>query len=106
MNTSSMTGAVASTVSPKPSSTRTDSIEQKVQTPQTAAGEALIPPPRDKTSQEQVRLMLFGSPHAVRTSIQQLYKLTYAEPNDWSRPIATGRAHEVMAILTKRVGVG
>ncbi len=34
---------------------------------------------------------------------RQLHSLGYAEPNDWSRPISTGRANEVMAILTRRI---
>ena len=54
---------------------------------------------------EQVRHLLFGTPAAVRGSIRLLHKLGYSEPNDWSRPISTGRAGEVMAILTKRVEV-
>ena len=52
---------------------------------------------------EPVRHMLFGSPSAVQVTIQQLHKLGYAEPNDWSQLLPTGRPNEVMAILTKRV---
>ena len=47
--------------------------------------------------------MLFGSVQSVRTTIHQLHQLGYAEVNDWSQPTPTGRANEVMAILTKRV---
>ncbi|MEO0521107.1 MAG: hypothetical protein AAF171_27880 [Cyanobacteria bacterium P01_A01_bin.116] len=47
--------------------------------------------------------MLFGSLSAVQTTIRLLHKLHYAEPNDWSQPISTGRPNEVMVILTKRV---
>lgn len=54
---------------------------------------------------EQVRHLLFGSPDAVQSTIRLLHKLGYAEPNDWSRPISTGRGNEVMGILTKRVEV-
>ncbi len=54
---------------------------------------------------EPVRHMLFGSPSAVQVTIQQLHKLGYAEPNDWSQLLPTGRPNEVMAILTKRVRV-
>ena len=54
---------------------------------------------------ESIRHMLFGTPPAVKATIQQLHKRGYAEPNDWSRPISTGRKDEVMAILTKRVRV-
>ena len=51
---------------------------------------------------ETVRHLLFGSLTAVRLTIQDLHKRRYAEPNDWSKPISTGRPNEVMAILTKR----
>ena len=52
---------------------------------------------------EPVRHVLFGSPVAVQMTIQQMHRLGYAEPNDWSQPLPTGRPNEVMAILTKRV---
>ena len=54
---------------------------------------------------EMVRHLLFGSLSAVRLTIQDLHKKRYAEPNDWSKPISTGRPNEVMAILTKRVAI-
>ena len=54
---------------------------------------------------EPFRHMLFGSLTAVRLTIQELHQKHYAEPNDWSKPISTGRPNEVMAILTKRVRV-
>ncbi len=52
----------------------------------------------------QIRHLLFGTPSIVQSTIQHLYSLGYAEPNDWSRPLSTGRPGEVMAILTKRIG--
>ncbi|WP_121968581.1 hypothetical protein [Leptolyngbya sp. BC1307] len=52
---------------------------------------------------EPVRHLLFGSLSAVQATIKQLHKHRYAEPNDWSQPMSTGRPNEVMAILTKRV---
>lgn len=54
---------------------------------------------------ETVRHLLLGSPIPVRNTIALLHTLTYAEPNDWSQPLPTGRPNEVMAILTKRVRV-
>ncbi|MGB7085948.1 MAG: hypothetical protein WBD47_10365 [Phormidesmis sp.] len=54
---------------------------------------------------EPVRHMIFGTPSAVRSTVHLLYKLHYAEPNDWSQPTSTGRPNEVMAILTKRVRI-
>ena len=52
---------------------------------------------------EVVRHMLFGSLLGVQLTIKELHNKQYAEPNDWSKPISTGRPNEVMAILTKKV---
>ncbi|MFG6100774.1 hypothetical protein U2F10_00885 [Leptothoe sp. EHU-05/26/07-4] len=46
-----------------------------------------------------------GSLTFVQTTIKLLHKLNYTEPNDWSRPLPTGRPNEVMAILTKKVKI-
>lgn len=54
---------------------------------------------------EDVRVLLLGSLTSVQNTIALLFKLNYAEPNDWSRPLATGRPNEVMAILTRRIRV-
>ncbi|MGD1853436.1 MAG: hypothetical protein ACFB2W_04230 [Leptolyngbyaceae cyanobacterium] len=54
---------------------------------------------------ETVPHLLFGTLTGVRITIQDLHKRRYAEPNDWSKPISTGRPNEVMAILTKRVAI-
>ncbi len=61
------------------------------------------PPPGPQLPREQVRHLLFGTPGGIQTTIQRLHKLGYAEPNDWSRPLPTGRPNELMAILTKRI---
>ena len=45
--------------------------------------------------------MVFGSLAGVQQTIRTLHSLGYAEPNEWSRPMPTGRAGEIMAILTK-----
>lgn len=52
---------------------------------------------------EVLRHMLFGNLNVVQATIKVLHQLGYAEPNDWSQPISTGRPHEVMSILTKRI---
>lgn len=54
---------------------------------------------------EPVRHMLFGSSYAVRATVNRLHKLRYAEVDDWSQPIPTGRPNEVMAIMTKKVRI-
>ena len=77
----------------------------------TASPISLTPRPSNDTkscllpgdSSEQVRHLLFGSFSAVRYTIVHLHSLGYADPNDWSRPISTGRPNEVMSILTKRI---
>ncbi|MGC1307956.1 MAG: hypothetical protein WA885_12060 [Phormidesmis sp.] len=63
------------------------------------------PSNRPVTHTEPVRLMMFGSLGAVQAAIKDIHKHGYAEPNDWSQPMSTGRPNEVMAILTKRVSV-
>ena len=54
---------------------------------------------------EQARHLVLGSLSVVRATIQQLHHRNYAEPNDWSKPLPTGRPNEVMIILTKKVRV-
>ncbi|MEM9213537.1 MAG: hypothetical protein AAGD25_04235 [Cyanobacteria bacterium P01_F01_bin.150] len=54
---------------------------------------------------ERVRHHLYGRPNMVQAVIKYLYKLNYAEPHEWSKPIPTGRPPEVMVILTKKVQV-
>ena len=54
---------------------------------------------------EAVRHMLFGNLNAVQATIKRLHKLNYAEPNDWSKPVATGQPNEVVVVLIKRVRV-
>lgn len=72
--------------------------------PATAPAHGLIPPaPAPSAEPNRIRHMLFGNLATVQSTIRHLHKLNYAEPNDWSQPISTGRANEVMAILTKRV---
>ena len=67
-------------------------------TPQTET-----PPPPESYYQESIRHMLFGTLCAVQATIRLLHLRGYAEPNDWSEPIPTGRPNKVMAILTKRM---
>ncbi|MGF1569413.1 MAG: hypothetical protein ACFCVD_15315 [Nodosilinea sp.] len=52
---------------------------------------------------EEVRHLLLGSALAVERTIMGLHLKGYAEPNDWSDPLPTGRPHEVMRILTKHL---
>ena len=63
------------------------------------------PAPLPESSYETGRHLLMGSFTFVQTTIKLLHKLNYTEPNDWSRPLPTGRPNEVMAILTKKVKI-
>lgn len=73
--------------------------------PATATSAGFIPPTSPQTAEpNRIRHMLFGNLATVQATIRHLHKLNYAEPNDWSQPISTGRPNEVMAILTKRIG--
>ena len=87
MFTLSLKGAAASTASAAVSS----------------SGIPFEPTGGGRRDRDQVRHMLFGTPRVVQATILQLHQLGYAEPNDWSRPISTGRPGEVMTILTRRV---
>ena len=102
MLTLSPSGATASTASAaEPTAPQPEPSAQPSAQPSSAAPQHPLPP--EPYSREQVRHLLFGTLTSVRTTIRLLHNLRYAEPNDWSRPISTGRANEVMAILTKRV---
>ncbi|MEO0377979.1 MAG: hypothetical protein AAF329_25960 [Cyanobacteria bacterium P01_A01_bin.17] len=79
----SVSDAVASTAQPAP---------------KPLLSSAVIPPP-----QESVRHVLFGSKAVVNHTIKTLHAKDYAEANDWSPLIPTGRGEEVMSILVKRV---
>ncbi|MEM9219006.1 MAG: hypothetical protein AAGD25_32320 [Cyanobacteria bacterium P01_F01_bin.150] len=70
-----------------------------------ASADVLAPAPSPRPQYEPVRHMLFGRPSVVRATIKHLYALNYAEPNEWSKLMPTGRGNEVMATLTKKVQV-
>ncbi|NEQ96993.1 MAG: hypothetical protein F6K30_09745 [Cyanothece sp. SIO2G6] len=73
--------------------------------PVRVANASASPSPRSQPRYETVRHMVFGSITAVQNTIKLLYRLNYAEPNDWSKPIPTGQPNEVVAVLTKKVRV-
>jgi hypothetical protein len=53
----------------------------------------------------ELRHLLFGTLAAINSTIHFLHKRGYAEPNDWSDPMPTGRRNEWMSILTKRIPI-
>ena len=72
---------------------------------QGAVASSLGSDPLSDHQYETVRHLVFGSLTGVRLTIQDLHQKRYAEPNDWSKPISTGRPNEVMVILTRRVAI-
>lgn len=99
-------GAAASTDSVAESSTSSASVPESA-TASSISADGYSPPPNDSNREngeyETVRHMLFGPLSSIPYTIRLLHQLGYAEPNDWSRPISTGRPNEMMAILTKRI---
>ena len=64
------------------------------------------PAPTDSSASapqhEQVRHLLIGGRRGILHTIKVLYAKGYADPNDWSDLLPTGRPDEWMSILTKR----
>lgn len=52
---------------------------------------------------DKVRIMVMGSPEGVDSIVKSLHVLRFAEMKEWSNSLPTGRAGEVMRILTKIV---
>ena len=50
-----------------------------------------------------LRIIAVGSLKGVNQHVMQMYQLGYAQPHEWSRPLPTVNANEVMRILTKRI---
>lgn len=55
-------------------------------------------PRRDK-----VRVTVYGSLEGCDRTIKTLHILHFAEPNDWTDPIPTGRPNEWLRMLTKHL---
>ncbi len=58
---------------------------------------------RGYPSPEVLRLLAVGSFEVVNSCVLTLYRLGYARPEEWSRPLPTVNPSEVMRILTKRL---
>ncbi len=57
----------------------------------------------DLTISHILRLLAISSPPVVNGCVITLYRLGYARPEEWSRPLPTVNPNEVMRILTKRM---
>jgi hypothetical protein len=54
-----------------------------------------------QTEYEKVRILIIGSPQAVTEIIHTLYRLNFAEVNEWSPLLPAPKPGEVMSILTR-----
>lgn len=70
---------------------------------QTTDAQASTVSPAPNPRREEVRHLLLGPTLAVDRTIKILHIKGYADPNDWSDPLPTGRPNEVMRILTKHL---
>ncbi|MBD2256857.1 hypothetical protein [Pseudanabaena sp. FACHB-2040] len=52
---------------------------------------------------EKAHIVVYGSLIACDRIIKNLYILHFAEPNDWTDPLPTGRPNEWMRMLTKHL---
>ena len=106
MTTTLAPDATASTRSLALATATNQKSETRETATQTAAAQSSPPslPPSD-FSGSNIRHILFGTLDAVQQTIHNLHLRGYAEPNDWSPAISTGRANEVMRILVRRIPV-
>jgi hypothetical protein len=58
----------------------------------------------DEKNRETIKHLLVGSPKAVTNTIHALFRLGYADPTAWSRPVPTNnKPGEVVSILTRSI---
>ncbi|NEO91056.1 MAG: hypothetical protein F6K56_12730 [Moorea sp. SIO3G5] len=50
---------------------------------------------------KKVKHILVGSPKQVRKTINAIYSLKYAYPDEWSTPEPTGKSGQVMTFLIR-----
>ncbi|BAZ09162.1 hypothetical protein NIES4071_09680 [Calothrix sp. NIES-4071] len=56
-------------------------------------------------SRETLKHLIIGSPKAVKSTINSLQVLGYAQVSDWSQLIPTANPGEVMSILSRNIMV-
>ena len=52
---------------------------------------------------ESVKVVIYGSKKGVNNTILTLYKLGFAEVNEWSPLLPSSNSGEVMSILTRHI---
>lgn len=56
-----------------------------------------------ETGREKVRILVIGSSYAIERVVFELYRVGFAEVQEWSKPQPTGKVNEVMRVLTRYV---
>ncbi|MBD0266881.1 MAG: hypothetical protein ICV77_01175 [Cyanobacteria bacterium Co-bin8] len=65
-----------------------------------------VPPAQStkrKPRREKVTNVLYGSLEVLDRTIKHLHTLHYADPDDWSDPIPSGKDSQWMAVLIKHL---
>ncbi|HEY9881439.1 MAG TPA: hypothetical protein V6D29_23500 [Leptolyngbyaceae cyanobacterium] len=74
------------------------------QSPQSGTNVPTVPPtylPKREPRREKLCHVLYGTPEVIDRGIKHLHTLGYADPNDWSDPIPSGREGQWMSVLFK-----
>ncbi|MBE9140003.1 hypothetical protein IQ254_22870 [Nodosilinea sp. LEGE 07088] len=59
--------------------------------------------PATEPGREIIRILVIGPAYGVERIVHELFRLGFAEVREWSKPQPTGRANEVMRVLTRYV---
>ncbi|HEY9879703.1 MAG TPA: hypothetical protein V6D29_14690 [Leptolyngbyaceae cyanobacterium] len=76
------------------------------QSPESGTNVPTVPPTRSSKREPQRRKIchvLYGDIETIDRVIKHLHTLRYADPNDWSDIIPSGKDHQWMAVLTKHI---
>ncbi|HEY9881169.1 MAG TPA: hypothetical protein V6D29_22115 [Leptolyngbyaceae cyanobacterium] len=76
------------------------------QSSESGADASKIPPAqpaKGKPQPDRIRVALYGSLASIERTVKILHALTYADPNDWSEPVPTGRPHEWVSVVVKHL---
>ena len=60
-----------------------------------------LTPENEGRKRNKAKLVLIGSPEKVRKTINAIYSLKYANPDEWITPEPTGKPGEVMTFLIR-----
>ncbi|NEO78021.1 hypothetical protein [Moorena sp. SIO4G3] len=60
-----------------------------------------LTPENEGRKPKKAKLVLIGSPEKVRKTINAIYSIKYAKPEEWSTPKPTEKPGEVMTFLIR-----